>query len=107
MRNMSLHTGYNVWKRKRIPKCNETLGAMDKCLGRTPNMKVKILENVIYEMMCELTMCGVKIWRMGDGTDDVQGRFCKKVPRIPRSAANGIAEWESTRYKMLHLVVQY
>jgi len=41
---------------------------------------------------------------MGDG---VQGRFCKKVPRIPRSAANVIAEWESRRCKMLHLVVQY
>jgi hypothetical protein len=49
-------------------------------------------------------MYGVKIWGMGDG---VQGRFCKNVPRIPRSAANGIAEWENRRYKMFHLVVQY
>jgi hypothetical protein len=56
MSNMSLHTGYNVWKHKRIPECNKTLGAMDKCLGRTSNMNVKILENIyIYEMMCELT----------------------------------------------------
>jgi len=46
MRNMSLHTGCNVWKHKRIPKCNETLGTMDKCLGRTPYMKVKVLENM-------------------------------------------------------------
>jgi hypothetical protein len=52
-------------------------------------------------------MYGVEIWGIGDGTDGVQGRFCKKVPRIPRSAANGIAEWKSKRYKMLHLVVQY
>lgn len=52
-------------------------------------------------------MYGVEIWGMGDGIDGVQGRFCKRVPRIPRSAGNGIAEWESRRYKMLHLVVQY
>jgi len=50
---------------------------------------------------------GVEIWGMGDGMDGVQGRFCKKVLRIPRSAANVIAEWESRRCKMLHLVVQY
>jgi len=43
---MSLHTGYNVWKHKRIPKCNETLGTRDRCLGRTPNMRVKILEKL-------------------------------------------------------------
>jgi len=46
MRNMSLHAGCNVLKHKRIPEWNETLGAMDRCLGRTPNMKVKILENI-------------------------------------------------------------
>jgi len=47
---------------------------------------------------------GVEIWGMGDG---VHGRFCKKVPRIPRNAANVTAEWESRRCKMVHLVVQY
>jgi len=52
-------------------------------------------------------MYGVEIWGMGDGIDGVQGRFCKKVLRIPRCAASGIAEWESMRYKMLDLVVQY
>lgn len=71
MRNMSLHTGYNVWKHKRIPKCNETLRAMDKCLGRTPNMKVEVLENM-YMRWC---VSWLDIWgqNMGNGWWDWWG----------------------------------
>lgn len=71
MRNMSLHTWYNVWKHKRIPKCNETLGAMDKCLRRTPNMKVKILESM-YMRWC-VSCLDVWGWNMGNGWWDWWG----------------------------------
>jgi hypothetical protein len=52
------------WKRqklKRRARENETLVATDKCLARTPDMRVKILENV-YEMLSESrTTYGIEI----------------------------------------------
>jgi hypothetical protein len=35
-----------------MAKRNQTLAAAGKCLARTPDMRVKILENV-YEIVCE------------------------------------------------------
>jgi hypothetical protein len=46
------------WNRQRrnvITKGNQTLLAIDKCLARTPDIRVRILEN-IYEMLCDSRM---------------------------------------------------
>jgi hypothetical protein len=43
-------------------KGNHTLAAIDKCLAKIPDERVKILEN-IYEVICESKlMCGVEVW---------------------------------------------
>jgi hypothetical protein len=57
-------------------------------------MKVKILENA-YEIIWE--SYGAEIWRLKEGckeTDVIQGSCCKKVLRICRFVANGVAELE-------------
>jgi hypothetical protein len=46
---------------KQMAKGNQSLVATDKCLTRTPDMMMKLLENV-YGMVCELRlMYGAKI----------------------------------------------
>jgi hypothetical protein len=44
--------GLNRQKLKVIAKGNETLVVTDECLARTPDISMKILEN-IYEMLSE------------------------------------------------------
>lgn len=47
---------------------NQTVGAVDRCLTRIPNMKVSVQGN-IYEIICELRFLNVvETWGvMGDG----------------------------------------
>jgi hypothetical protein len=95
-----------------MAKGNQTLAAIDRCLIRTPDMK--ILENV-YEVVCESRLIyGAEIWGLEDGWKEIyviQGRLCKKVLRIPKPAANGIAKLEmgrdNRRGKVLCLAVKY
>jgi hypothetical protein len=80
-----------------IAKGNEALLAINKCLARTPDIRVKILEN-IYEMLCESRMMyGIETWGLKGGwkqIDNVHSRFCKVSFGIPRLAANNVAELE-------------
>jgi hypothetical protein len=57
-------------------------------------MRVNLLEQ-IYEM----NVNGAEIWGMGGGgiVDEIQGKFCKKVLRIPRNATKREAENEFGR----------
>jgi len=78
---------------------NYALVWIDKCLGRTPNLKLRILHN-IYEVVCEsiflfvAEMCGLdQRWKE---TDMAQEKFCKKVLRIP-CAINKVAKLEVGR----------
>jgi hypothetical protein len=45
---------------------------------------------------------GAEIWGMGNGglVEEIQGKFCKKVLRIPRNAARWEAENEIGRESM-------
>jgi hypothetical protein len=76
------------WNRQRcnvIAKGNQTLVAIDKCLARTPDIRVTTLEN-IYEM-----------WGLEGGwkqIDKIHSRFCKVTLGMPRSAANNAVELE-------------
>lgn len=47
---------------------NQTVGDVDRCLTRIPNIKVNVQRN-IYEIICELRFLnGVETWGvMGDG----------------------------------------
>jgi hypothetical protein len=54
------------------------------------------------------------MWRLEEGRkeiDSIQGRFFKKVLKMPRCTASGVAELESGRHsrrgKILGLVVVY
>jgi hypothetical protein len=50
-----------------MTKGNQTLVAIDKYLTKTPDIKVKILENV-YEMLSESrTMYGIEMWSLEGG----------------------------------------
>jgi hypothetical protein len=84
---------WNKHKSKQMVKGNQFLAATDKCLTRTPDMKVKFLENV-YEILYELSLVyGAEVWELEEGWKEIriiQGRFCKKVLRIPRFTANGV-----------------
>jgi hypothetical protein len=59
-------------------KGNQSLVAIDKCLTRTHDMRIQILENVC-EMVCEsMLMYGAEIWGLDDGwkeTDIIHGRM--------------------------------
>jgi hypothetical protein len=95
-------------------KGNQSLVAIDKCLTRTPDMRVQLLENV-YETVSESRlMYGAEIWELDEGwkeTDIIHGRLCKKILGIPRFSANGVAEVElgrdSRRGKVLCPAVKY
>jgi hypothetical protein len=54
------------WKRQKLKiraKVNQTLVAIDKFFARSPDLRVKILEN-LYEMLDESRMlCGIEILR--------------------------------------------
>jgi hypothetical protein len=77
-------------------------------------MKVRTLEN-IYETLCESRiMHGIELRGLDEAWKDVDrihGRFCKKILRLPRCAANGVAEMELGRYsgrgKAMWLAVKY
>jgi hypothetical protein len=85
--------GSNRHKMKQMAKGNKSLVATDKCLTRTPDMKVQLLENV-YEMVCESRlMNGAEIWGLDEGwkeIDIIHGRLCKKILGMPRFAAKGL-----------------
>lgn len=74
---------------------NQTVGAIDRCLTRIPNMTADMLGN-ICEMICVLRFLhGVETWGVSGGwkiVDTVCGRFCKKVFRTARSTASRAAE---------------
>jgi hypothetical protein len=99
---------------KQLAKGNQSLVATDKCLTRTPDVRVQLLENV-YEMVCESRlMYGAEIWVLDEGwkkTDIIHGRLCKKLLGIPRFAEDGVAELElgrdSRRGKVLCFAVKY
>jgi hypothetical protein len=59
--------GWSKQKAKQKVKGIQYLAAIDKCLTRTPDMEVKLLENV-YRMVCESrVMYGVEIWGVEEG----------------------------------------
>jgi hypothetical protein len=95
-------------------KGNQTLVAIDKCLARTPEMRVATLENV-YGMLCESRMLyGVEIWGLEGGwkhIDRIHSKFCKVILGMPRSAANNVAELElgrvSRRGKVLSRITKF
>jgi hypothetical protein len=106
--------GWNRQRRNVGAKGNQTLLAIDKCLARTPDIRVKVLEN-IYEMLCESRMmyC-IEMWDLEGGwkqIDKIHSRFCKVILGMPRSAANNVAELElgrvSRRGKVLNRIVKY
>jgi hypothetical protein len=77
--------GWNKHRKKQIVKGNQSLLAIlaiDKCLSRTPNMRIQLLENV-YEIVCESRMMyGAEIWGLDEGwkeVDIVHSRLCKKA----------------------------
>jgi hypothetical protein len=48
-------------------KGNQSLVAIDKCLTRTPDMRIQLFENV-YDMVCESRlMYGAEIWGLVEG----------------------------------------
>jgi hypothetical protein len=54
--------GWNKDKMKQMVKGNQSLVATDKCLSRTLDMRVQLLENV-YEMVYESKLTyGEEIW---------------------------------------------
>jgi hypothetical protein len=82
---------------KQMVKGDQSLVAIDKCLTRTPDVRIQLLEDV-YEMVCELRMMyGAEVWGLDEGwkeIDIIHGRLCKKILGISRFAANGVAEVE-------------
>jgi hypothetical protein len=104
------------WNRQRcsvIAKGTQTLVAIDKCLARTPDMRVATLEN-IYEMCESRMMYGVQMWGLEGGwkqIDKIHSRFCKVTLGMPRSAANNVAELElgrvSRRGKVLNRITKF
>jgi hypothetical protein len=106
--------GWNRHRMKQMVKGNQSLVAIDKCLTRTPEMRIQLLENV-YELVCESRMIyGAEIRGLDEEwkeTDIIHGRLCKKILGIPRFAANGVAEIQlardSRRGKVLCLAVKY
>jgi hypothetical protein len=69
-----------------IAKGNQTLVAIDKCLARTPDIRVTTVEN-IYEMLCESRMMyGIEMWGLEGGwkqIDNIHSRFCKVTLGMP------------------------
>jgi hypothetical protein len=105
------------WNRQRCSvtaKGNQTLVAIDKCLARTPEMKVVTLENV-YEIVCESRMLyGVEIWGLEGGwkqIDRIHNKLCKVILGMPRLTANNVAEIElgrvSRRGKVLSRITKF
>jgi hypothetical protein len=95
-----------------IAKGNQTLLAIDKCLARTPDVRVRILEN-IYEMCESRIMYGTETWGLEGGwkhIDNIHSRFCKVTLGMPRLAANNVAELElgrlSRRRKVLNRITK-
>jgi hypothetical protein len=71
--------GSKAGKHRRIRVIgNQTVGAIDKCLTRIPNMKVNVQGN-ICEIICELrSLNGVETWGISGGweiMEAVQGRW--------------------------------
>jgi hypothetical protein len=68
-----------------IAKDNQTLVAIDKCLAKTPDIRVTTLEN-IYEMLCESRMMyGIETGLEGGWKqiDNIHSRFCKVTLGMP------------------------
>jgi hypothetical protein len=68
----------------------------------------------MYEMYESKMMYGAELWVLDEvwkETDKIHGRSCKKILRLPRCAANGVAEMElrtdSRRGKAVWLTVKY
>jgi hypothetical protein len=61
-------------------------------LARTPNIKYLTLE-IVYKILSESkVMYCAELWGLDEAwkeIDKVHGRFCKKLLRFPRCAANG------------------
>jgi hypothetical protein len=86
--------GWNRQNFKATAKANQTLAAIDKCLARTPDIRVTILEKV-YKTLNESTMMyGTEIWGLDGGgkeIDKIHCRFCKIILGVMRFAANNMA----------------
>jgi hypothetical protein len=106
--------GWSKQKAKQKVKGIQSLVTIDKCLTRTPDMGVKLLE-IVYEMVCESRMMyGVEIRGIEEGwkeIDKIHGRVGRKILGIPRFAANWVAELElgrdSRRRKAMNTLVKY
>jgi hypothetical protein len=108
--------GWTKQKAKQKVKGIQSLVVTNKCLTRTPDMGVKLLENV-HKLVCESrVMPGVEIWVGGveEGwkrTDKIHGRLCKKILGILRFVAIGVVEFElgrdSRREKVISTFVKY
>jgi hypothetical protein len=80
----------------------------------TPNIGKK-LTGSIYEIICESRMIhGIEIQGIKGGleiVDNILGRFCKRVLRLPPSTVNNTAEHglgkDSTRGKMFCTTAQF
>jgi hypothetical protein len=105
------------WKRQKlkiIAKGNQTLVSIDKCLARTPDIRVKILENVCEMLSESRTMYCIEMLGL-DGEwkyiDKIHSRLCKLILGAPRFAANSVAELElgrdNRRGKVLSTVAKY
>jgi hypothetical protein len=85
--------GWNRHRKKQIVKGDQSLLAIDKCLSRSPDMRIQLVENV-YEAVCESRMMyGAEIWGLDEGWKEINiihSRLCKKILGIPRFAANRV-----------------
>jgi hypothetical protein len=104
---------WNRQQLKVIAKGNLTLVAIDKCLARTSDIRVKIVENV-YDMLSESrTMYGIEMWGLEGGwkeIDNIHSRFCKIIIAMPSSGANNMAQLElgrDRRGKVLSMIAKY
>jgi hypothetical protein len=62
------------------------------CMVRTPNIEVKVLEQVYNALLESRMMTGVEIWGLEDGWKEIKKvheLFCKRVMGTPNTAANG------------------
>jgi hypothetical protein len=79
---------------------NQAFTAIDKCLAKTPDMKVRTLENICQTLCESRIMYSVELWGLDEAweeVDRIHGRFFKKILGLPRCAENGMADTELGR----------
>jgi hypothetical protein len=80
-------------ERKQIAiRGKSALSSINKCVATAPNIEVKVLEQLYNVSEESRMMTGVEIWGLEDGwkeTGEVHELFCKRVMRMPNTAASG------------------